>query len=295
MEIVRAADATDDWREVLKWQGRLEELMAFIPEPPSDVSEQVLALFLEAHRKGVASTGSTEHALPMVALQTRRVALLGKMERFRDQGEEMCSLADRLFTAGKRQESVWWLERARKVAEAHGFFSVECRACLGLGDESVEDGRHEQGVDLLRNALAAASLSEDEHIFAEACILPTLIEALFTTNNAPDELETLVPRFRAAAKAESRKKKRLGFAEMRSLYLSARLHEARGRPDEAVGEVRALLALIRENRATVQEMAVSFRAFMEQASVDLNVLDPETGDDELIDVWVDELTRLRGV
>ena len=50
-----------------------------------------------------------------------------------------------------------YFQRARDVGAAHGFFSVECRSCLGLGQIAVNDGRAEEGLDLLRNALAGPS------------------------------------------------------------------------------------------------------------------------------------------
>jgi hypothetical protein len=92
--------------------------------------------------------GQPTHILSLIRVGERRVDLLGKMERFRDQGELMCMIAVSLFQIGKQQEAVGWLERARKVGEAHGFFSVECQACLGLGKQAISMGRHEEGVEL---------------------------------------------------------------------------------------------------------------------------------------------------
>jgi len=288
---LKTAYETFDWREVLKWEGRLEELL----EAGTDINcDFTLCAFFSAHQMGLRSTHGSDHAMPAIRLQERRVELLGRMERFRDQGEAICSIADILLALRKMEEATTTYTRARDIGAAHGFFSVESDACLGLGQVAMQEGRHEEGVDLLRNALAAAPLNEANERCYEMNALRKLIDALFQTN-AIDEIEPLVLRFREVAQVETERSGSLCSSEFRIIYIRARLHEARGRPHEAAREVRALLALIRENRATVQEMAVSFRAFMEQASVDLNVLDPETGDDELIDVWVDELTRLRGV
>ena len=44
--------------------------------------------------------------------------------------------------------------QARDVGAAHGFFSLECRACLQLGQLEVDAERYEEGIALLRNALA---------------------------------------------------------------------------------------------------------------------------------------------
>ena len=67
----------------------------------------------------------------------------------------------------------------------------------------MKEGRPEEGLDLLRNALAASSLREDEDdTYMELEVLVQLIDALFWTH-AFDEVEPLILRFRKAAEAKS--------------------------------------------------------------------------------------------
>ena len=161
----------------------------------------------------------------VVRLQDRRIEILGNMERFRDQGETMCDAAEYLELAGKRQEAAGYYQRARDVGAAHGFFSVECTACIGLGTVAMTEGRHEEGVNLLRNALAAWSLREDEDdTYMELQVLAPLTDALFQTHEI-DEVEPLVLRYQETAEAQSRKAGRLCYWELDSLYTSARLLE----------------------------------------------------------------------
>ena len=86
-----------------------------------------------------------------------------------------------------------------------------------------DEGRHEEGVALLRNALVAAELNELDDPEYELSVLEGLVEALFTTKSI-DEAEPLVLRYREAAKAQSEKG---GFdlRELDSVVYSARLHE----------------------------------------------------------------------
>jgi hypothetical protein len=207
---------------VLKWEGRLEQLL----EGRSDaVRNGTICDFEWAHAVAWEATGSTDHALAVVRLQDRRIELLGNVERFRDQGEAMCDAAEYLFDAGKVQEAAGYFQRGRDVGAAHGFFSVECKACLGLGKLGVMEGRHEEGLGLLRNALAAWSLSENEDDnIMELKTLSNLVDALFLTHGI-DEVEPLVLRFREAAGARSRTNGRFGFWELQSLCASARLLE----------------------------------------------------------------------
>jgi len=135
----------------------------------------------------------------------------------------MCSLSTMLRSLERKSEAATWYQRARDVGAAHGFFSLESRACSGLGLAAIDKGRHEEGVELLRNALVAAELNELDDPQYELIALEALVRALLHTH-AIEEVEPLVLRYREAAKAQS-EKEGLCFAECDSLLFSARLHE----------------------------------------------------------------------
>ena len=286
-----AAHAAQDWRGVLKWEGRMEELMARLND---DGCSEILKAFSWAHQMGWHATGSKDHARSYIGLQERRIPLFGKLQRFRDQGEAMCRLSNKLGLLERKSEAATWYQRARDVGAAHGFFSLESRACIGLGSAAIDAGRHEEGVALLRNALVAAELNELDDPKYELDAVNSLVQALFKTNSV-DEVEPLVLRYREAAKAYSEKE---GggpsvVSEFNSLLCSARLHEARGKLQEAAREVRVLLDLMRENQASVQKWAASCAAVLEHASQQLTVLDPEVGEEELIQAVAAALANLR--
>jgi len=88
----------------------------------------------------------------------------------------------------------------------------------------MRDGRHEEGVSLLRNALAAARLNETDDPKFEVEALGVLISALFETR-AIDAVEELVPRFREAAETQAEKAGGFDFDQLRGFFLAARLHE----------------------------------------------------------------------
>ena len=218
---VIAAVAANDWQEVLKWEGRMGQLMADKTDAHCDV---ILEMFATAHGRGMDARGSRHHTLSGIALQERRVELLGKMQRFRDQGDALCILAEHLLALRRDQESIFNFKRARGVAEAHGFFSVECMSCLGLGKLAMKEGRAEEGVDLLRNALACSPLNEGDANHDQLLVLQQFTDSLFDTH-AIDEVEPLVSPYRKAARAQSDKQGRLDYTDLHSLYASARLHE----------------------------------------------------------------------
>jgi hypothetical protein len=114
-----AAQAARDWRGVLKWEGRMEELMEGRGLMASDLEDArcdyILWVFSKAHghekdnflREKEISTASRDHALSIIRLQKRRVELLGKpsVERFRDQGEALCTIGDNVLFLKRTKEA----------------------------------------------------------------------------------------------------------------------------------------------------------------------------------------------
>jgi hypothetical protein len=173
---------------------------------------------------GYQETGRKDFARSYVGLQERRIPLLGNLQRFHDQGDAMCAAADILLQdLDRKSEAATWYQRARDVGAAHGFFSLESSACMGLGEQAISEGRQEEGLALLRNALVAAELNELDDPRYEIDALKSLIHTLFSTHLI-DEVAPLVLRYREAAKAQS-EKEGFCFAEFNSQLFSARLHE----------------------------------------------------------------------
>jgi hypothetical protein len=220
---IKAASAKGDCRGVLQWEGRMEELVA---RQSDDASSEVLNAFSTAHRgisMGYQATRSEDHARSSIELEERRISLLGKLQRFRDQGETMCMVSTLLRSLERHSEAATWYQRARDVGAAHGFFSLESLACTGLGSVAIDAGRREEGLALLRNALVAAELNELDDPKYELDALQSLILVLFETKSI-DDVEPLVLRYREAAKVQS-EKGRVSFAEFESHLFSAQLHE----------------------------------------------------------------------
>ena len=69
--------------------------------------------------------------------------------------------------------------------------------------------------------------------------------------------------------------------------------QARGKSQEAAREVRALLDLMRANQATVRLVAALFAELLELARQHLTLLDPEVGEEELIQAVAAALANLR--
>ena len=69
--------------------------------------------------------------------------------------------------------------------------------------------------------------------------------------------------------------------------------QARGRPQEAEREVRALLVLIRENEAVAQRIPAPLDQVLSHAFRTIKMLDQSTGNQELVWLVYSELLKLR--
>jgi hypothetical protein len=210
-----------DWRAVLKLEERMEELVVNFPGGMQ--TNRILSIFSKAHADGYNQSGVPGHARSYIRLLERQIPLLGKLQRFWDQGDQMCNMGVMLYQIDSKSKAAVSYQRARVVAEKHGFFTLESRACTGLGIAAIDDGRRMEGLDLLRNALTAAELNELGNPQYEREALSALLSELFTSREF-DEVKPLLPRYRAAGKAQS-VKEGVCWAECASLIFSARLHE----------------------------------------------------------------------
>ena len=226
-ECVKAAAATGDWLAILKWKGRMEELLE---NQTAAASHTILYSFKQAHLvcwvDSKKDDAGKEHGRTYVRLEERRIDILDRMGSFRESALALIELANTLLLIevdGEKAER--FLRRAREIGAAHGFLAVECRACQGLGQRKMLQGRYRDGVELLRDALniSRKCLKElDGPWFLN--LLESLTYALFRTT-AIEEVAPLVQLYREAANAESRKKGQLSYYELLSLRASARLHK----------------------------------------------------------------------
>mmetsp|Transcript_35393 Transcript_35393/g.80539 ORF Transcript_35393/g.80539 Transcript_35393/m.80539 type:complete len:336 (+) Transcript_35393:207-1214(+) len=285
---LNAATAAGDWHGLLALEGRMEELLESRPDPSN--CETILAIFAEAHKKMCFESTSTEHAEKVIKLLSRREQLLGKLQRFRDQGENLHSIADHLLLLPNRQlEAANYLKRTRSIGAEHGFFGLEALACMGIGQLALKTGNVGAGLEALRQALTAADFDEfeDAEYAGGSTIKVNVLRDLTSVligRNAIDEAEPLVARFREEAKAESARKGGVCFSELFSLFANARLLEARKKPREAAAEFCSLLDVLHNNeiRAIPGMMPRYCEEMLGAAGETLKILDPKSGEKDLI-------------
>ena len=114
----------------------------------------------------------------MIPLLKKLADIEGQIQRFRDQGETFSRIADICITLEDDTQAIDFFQRARKVGEIHGFIGLESVACRGLGELFLKDGRLDEGMGLLRNAVIAAPLAEGDTQYLEVVALKTLLSSV---------------------------------------------------------------------------------------------------------------------
>ena len=86
--------------ELVRWQTGVE-----CEQTLADFSTAPLLAWTSLRRTCPRTTHSNDHAPRFFDLSERRIQLLGKLQRFRDQGVEMCGLSDFLASLHMNRES----------------------------------------------------------------------------------------------------------------------------------------------------------------------------------------------
>ena len=191
--MVETALEARDWPGVLQWESRLEAVLLILNEAthPWLLHTFAWANLMERHWAKAAS------------LFQRRVQVLGKRGRFREQGGDMCLVGDCFRRLNDLKVAETWFQRARKLGEEHGCLETECAACLGLGRmEIFRDGRMQEAEELLRHALGVVEFVEGDCESLEADVNTDLVRVLMATDRY-EEAGPLIQRLRELAERAS--------------------------------------------------------------------------------------------
>ena len=225
--MVDTARQAHDWPGMLWWESRLEELLLVTVEAthPELISGFAGANFFEGHYEKAAS------------LFQRSVQVLGKMERFAEQGGDMCRVGDCFLRLNDVRCAETWFQNARKLGETHGCYVVECAACLGLGRaELCIRERMQEAEDLLRHALSVLDfVGDDKGDTLERDINTDLSKVLLQTDRY-EEAGPLIQRLRELAERASADP----FEKVAALDFAVRCEVRRGDVEQAWKEMQVL-------------------------------------------------------
>jgi tetratricopeptide (TPR) repeat protein len=292
-----------DWVEILRWTSRIDEFFA-CGICSDECKASLLSVFCAAYTgtmpvsykvDGLARVlDADERGYDLHVLMLRHAEVLHRLERYRDEGELICSAADCIYDLGRFDDCIKLYSSARSIAEGNGFFTVECVSCKGLGLCYLQQGRVDEGFDLLRNAFATAPLCEHSKLKLEFGTLDTLTHALYEYERFT-EIEALLPQLKLVSKRISKEFNSLDLCELNYYILSAHIYEARGDFAKSTDEMRELGKLLRDKHDDVMGQKKSFMNTLEHAVTTLDVFQKgHVASDDINLVWV-AYERLGGV
>ncbi|KAJ1464114.1 hypothetical protein T484DRAFT_2028009, partial [Baffinella frigidus] len=161
-------------------------------------------MFTFAMRKRYEATACDKYKHEYEKMTFMRIGLLGQIGHFRDQAALLCQRAEEMisgaFDAVRFDSAAGLFKRAHKIAEKHGFISIESRVWAGRGQMSwcgyagfepwrKNDCRHYpvlnyESILYLRNAVCAGRLSEIHSTDLQFNAFFNLAQALFKCRDA---------------------------------------------------------------------------------------------------------------
>jgi len=203
--VTQRAWTEENWAGVISYEDHLAEMVA--PHPDEITLSIVTMLWYahiqlaeESHHRFSLSGGlrrKIKHLAASDRLQERKIETLGGMQQFLNQGEEMYTQGDIILqrmVVRKKQEgweeisddvakmsvaAATWFEKTRQVAEKHGLFALESRACYGLAKMSIDADQITEAVELMGNAITAGKC--DNSYLHESEAIENLIEMMLQT------------------------------------------------------------------------------------------------------------------
>ncbi|KAJ1467397.1 hypothetical protein T484DRAFT_3631362 [Baffinella frigidus] len=165
-----SASRTRNWSSVVLWTPHAPDL---VYNKQLSAQEQILHMFTFAMRKRYEATACDKYQHNYEEMTFMRIGLLGQIMHFRDQAALLCQKAEEKisepFDAVRFDSAAGLFKKAHKIAEEHGFISIESRVWAGRGQMSwcgyaglepwrKNDCRHYpvlnyEGIMYLRNAV----------------------------------------------------------------------------------------------------------------------------------------------
>ena len=206
----------------------------------------------------------TDKIHDIISYEQRRGKLLAKLERFNDQGTLLCYVADCYNLIGEYEKSNSHHKQARRIAEDHGFYSIECLSCRGHGQSLVDQGKVEEGLDLLRNAVIAGPLCEIDADSYELSALDALVLAL-VNEGCMSEASHHVTRLCGLAMEKSQET--IDIRLPIGLFLKVRIHAASDEVEKATEGLYNILKLLRKHEEQVSESVYHFKEIIKNCMI----------------------------
>ena len=188
---VRDAAASSDWDGILRWEERIDELVA---GQDQRTTVEILQMFARAYgqRQKFDRAGLT---------YGRAAEVYGESKLLSEQVHFLTRAGESFTAAGNSKNAVLWFESTRDVSAELGCVSLESRTCSRLGQAFTGVGRWNQAAEQHRRAVRVAQSVGQNDAFhdrasVERAALRGLVEVLCMEAGHEEEAEALLVRLR---------------------------------------------------------------------------------------------------
>jgi len=187
---VESAVLSTDWDAVLRWESRIDELVA-------GQDQRTIYKVLQAFGFAYRSRNMFDKSGPMYV---RCAEACGALNLFSNQMDMLGAAGEAFMEDGDFHNAALWYENARDVSKEHGFVPMESRYCSWLGHAFKKEGRYPDALEQYRRAWAVAqSVGENaasrDRAPLERHALGCLVEMLCSIDDV-EEAAALFIRFR---------------------------------------------------------------------------------------------------
>lgn len=192
----------------------------------------------------------------------REAAIHERLSAYKMQARCLNNVASMQHASGKPLEAKVAFEKVQRIGEQGGYFEMYAKACCGLSDIALRDGRKEEAMTLAKESLTACGLMEDGDFGKDrdsSNALVCIIRASEIESESFDD--TLLNRLELLAKTiDSSEKGGSNHIVLYSAYASKR-HFAMGRLVEGKAQCLEVIRLSKQDRfsqsTTVKNMALN--------------------------------------
>jgi hypothetical protein len=251
-----------DWRKTLSLEGEMIEILVGA-QFDNDSKQKLLHCFIDANHAAAAETRHTVYSMSLIKMYDQLMTCMEDIQHFHDKGTYLYRVGCIFLRLGDNEEAERRFNGVRKLGEAHGFFTMECLACIGLGRISRLQGQTEMEIMFYNNAIAACSLliSCDNDLLYKCETLRHGTESLMDTDI------DMAQRMFNSIKVETSQWSTNRLTKMKMIFMiyEARFYMANGRIDSGRKEMINLFEIALNEVASVSKWKGDFKFHVNKA------------------------------
>jgi len=172
-----------EWRKTLSLQGEMDELMVGA-QFDSDSKQNLIHRFIDANHAAAAETRENVYLTSVIKMYDELMTCMEDIQHYHDKGTYLYRVGCIFLRLDNNEKAEQCFQSVRNLGEMHGFFTMECLGCVGLGRIFRLQGQKKMERMFYHNATVACDLlvSCDNPSHYKIEVLRYMIESLMETD-----------------------------------------------------------------------------------------------------------------